>query len=123
MNCFTWSKEDNDWIVPGDQYNKEFKIWQGTIHNCQLYSQTLKEKINKEEIFYKYSGFVKFNGAPREGNPEIPIKYYKDQCREHTIRNGIWDVLSLTDPHNKHKEWDIILNQSIFILDYVKIHV
>ena len=20
MNCFTWSKEDNDWIVPGDQY-------------------------------------------------------------------------------------------------------
>ena len=21
MNCFTWSKEDNDWIVLGDQYN------------------------------------------------------------------------------------------------------
>ena len=20
MNCFTWSKEDNDWIVSGDQY-------------------------------------------------------------------------------------------------------
>ena len=27
MNCFTWSKEDNDWIVSGDQYNKEFKNW------------------------------------------------------------------------------------------------
>ena len=25
MNCFAWSKEDNDWIVSGDQYNKEFK--------------------------------------------------------------------------------------------------
>ena len=25
MNCFTWSKKDNYWIVPGDQYNKEFK--------------------------------------------------------------------------------------------------
>ena len=22
MNCFTWSKEDNDWIVSGDQYNE-----------------------------------------------------------------------------------------------------
>ena len=22
MNCFTWSKEDNDWILPGDQYNE-----------------------------------------------------------------------------------------------------
>ena len=24
MNCFTWSKEDNDWIVPGDHYKEEF---------------------------------------------------------------------------------------------------
>ena len=27
MNCFTWSKEDNYWIFPGDQYNVEFKNW------------------------------------------------------------------------------------------------
>ena len=24
MNCFTWYKENNDWIVPGDQYNEDF---------------------------------------------------------------------------------------------------
>ena len=22
MNCFTWSKENDDWIVPEDQYNE-----------------------------------------------------------------------------------------------------
>ena len=22
MNYFTWSKQNNDWIVPGDQYNE-----------------------------------------------------------------------------------------------------
>ena len=22
MNCFTWSKDNNDWIFPGDQYNE-----------------------------------------------------------------------------------------------------
>ena len=22
INCFTWSKEDNDWIVSGHQYNE-----------------------------------------------------------------------------------------------------
>ena len=22
MNCFTWSKDNNDWIVPEDQYNE-----------------------------------------------------------------------------------------------------
>ena len=22
MNCFTWSKEDTDWTVPGYQYNE-----------------------------------------------------------------------------------------------------
>ena len=25
MNGFTWSRKDNDWVVPGDQYNKKFK--------------------------------------------------------------------------------------------------
>ena len=44
MNCFTWSKEDNDWIVSGDQYNEEYKNWKGPIHNGQFCSQTLKEK-------------------------------------------------------------------------------
>ena len=27
MNWLTWSKENNDWIVPGNQYNEEFKNW------------------------------------------------------------------------------------------------
>ena len=25
LNCFTWYKEENDWILPGDQYNEELK--------------------------------------------------------------------------------------------------
>ena len=25
MNCFTWSKEDNDWIFPVDHYNEKFR--------------------------------------------------------------------------------------------------
>ena len=25
MNCITWSKEDNDYIVPERQYDEEFK--------------------------------------------------------------------------------------------------
>ena len=24
-NCFTWSKKENDWIIPGDQYNEYFQ--------------------------------------------------------------------------------------------------
>ena len=49
MNCFTWSKDNNDWIVPEDQYVEEFKDWRGPIHNGQLLSQNLTEKINTEE--------------------------------------------------------------------------
>ena len=48
MNCFTWCKEDNDWIFPGDNYNKEFKNWQGPIHNGQFRLQNLKQKRKKE---------------------------------------------------------------------------
>ena len=65
MNCFTCSKEDNDWIVSGDQYNEEFKNWKGPIHNGQFCSQTLKEKLKTEETCSKYAGSAKFNGIPR----------------------------------------------------------
>ena len=39
------------------------------------------------------------------------------------INNGMWDVFSLPDPHNKEKRWDLLLHQSRFPLDYVKSHV
>ena len=42
INCSNWSKENDDWIVPEDQYNEEFKNWIGSIHNGQFCSQTLK---------------------------------------------------------------------------------
>ena len=38
INFFTWSKDDNDWIVSGDHYNEEFKNWRGPIHNGQFRS-------------------------------------------------------------------------------------
>ena len=51
------------------------------------------------------------------------MKYYKDQCGEHMLRNVMWDVLSLPDPRNKEKKRDLLLHQSSFPLDYVKIYV
>ena len=63
---------------------------------------------------------VGLDGIPREGKTAIPIKSYKDQCREHMIRNGMWDVFSVTEPQNKDKEWDLLLYHSIFYLEYVK---
>ena len=89
MNLFTWSKEENNFIVLGDQYNEEFKNWQGPIHNGQFCLQTLKNKRRTDNICSKSSGCVKFNRIHREGNPEIPFKYYKNQCRDHIIRNGV----------------------------------
>ena len=65
MNGFTWSKEDNYWIVPVHQYDEEFKNWRGPIHNGKFRSQTLKEKLKTEETCYKYAGSTKFNGIPR----------------------------------------------------------
>ena len=123
MNSFTWSTEENDWIFLGNQYNEEFNNQKGHINNVQFYQQNLKWMRKTEETCSKYAGPVKFNGIPREGNQEIPIKYCKDQCREHMTNNGMWDVLSLPDPCNKEKRWDIILHQYRFPLDYVKIQV
>ena len=35
----------------------------------------------------------------------------------------MWDILSLPDPHNKEKKWDILLHQSRFTLKNMKHHV
>ena len=32
----------------------------------------------------------------------------------------MWDVFFLKDPFNEYNNWDILLIQSIFTLDYVK---
>ena len=123
MNSFTWSTEENDWIFLGGQYNEDFNNWKGPINNGQFCHQNIKEMRKTEDTCSKYTGSVKFNGIPREGKPAIPIKSYKDQCREHIIRNGMWDVFSIKDPQNKEKEWDLLQHQYIFPLECVKRHV
>ena len=96
MKSFTWSTNENDCIILGDQYNEESNNWRGPINNGQSRQQNLKEMRKIEETCSKYAGFVKFNGIPRERNPAIPIKSYMDQYSEHMIRNGMWDVFSIT---------------------------
>ena len=123
MNSFTWSKEENDWIFLQNQYNEDFNNWKGPIKNGQFRQKNIKEMRKTEETFSQYVGPVKFNEIPLEGNPAIPIKSYKDQCREHMIRNGMCNVFYITDSQNKEKEWDLLLHHSKFPLEYVKRHV
>ena len=73
MNSFTWYTYDNDWIIPGDQYNEEFNNWQGPINNGQFRQQNIKEIRKTEEICSKYAGSANFYGIPREGKPEIVL--------------------------------------------------
>ena len=49
INGFTWSKNDNDWIILGDQYNEELNNWQGPINNGQSRQKNIKEMIKTEE--------------------------------------------------------------------------
>ena len=120
MNSFTWSTEENDWIFLGGQYNEDFNNWRGPINNGQFRQQNIKEMRKTEETCSKYVGPVKFNGIPKEGKPEISIRSYKDQCREHMIRNGMWNIFYNAEPQNKEKEWDLLLHHSKFPLEYVK---
>ena len=97
MNSFTWSTEENDWIFLGNQQNENFNIWKGPINNGQFCQQNIKEMRKTEEMCSNYAGPVKFNWILREGKPAISIKSYKDQCREHMIINGMWNVFYITD--------------------------
>ena len=48
MNSFSWSTEDNYWIVLGGQYNEDFNKWKGPINNCQFCQKNLKD-VRKTE--------------------------------------------------------------------------
>ena len=50
LNSSTCSKEENDWIVLGDQNNEDLNKWQGHIHNGQFRTQKPKKKIGTERI-------------------------------------------------------------------------
>ena len=65
MNCFTWSKENNNWIVPGYQYNEELNNCRGPVQNGQFLSQALNEKRKTEDTCSKYAGSAKFNVVNR----------------------------------------------------------
>ena len=112
MNSSTWSTDENDWIFLGDQYNEYFNNWKGSINNGQFLQKNIKEMRKTEETFFKYVCPIKFNGIPRKVKPAIPIKSYKDQCGEHMIRNGMWNVFYVAEPQNKEKEWDLLLHLS-----------
>ena len=99
MSCFTWSRKDNEWVVLGDQYNKKFKNWQGTMHHGKFHANYLKKEIRTYMICSKFSGSIRFNGIPREGNLTVPIQSNKDQCRDQMIkknkkRHGIYFSIS-----------------------------
>ena len=103
MNIFTWYKQDNYWIVQGDKYNEELKNCQGPIHNGQFLPRTLKNKRRTDRTCSKFSGSVRFNGIQRGGNLIIFIRYYKYQCHEHMIRNGMWYIFPYQTPAIKKK--------------------
>ena len=73
MNFFTWSREDNDLIVPENQFNRDLKNWWGPLQSGKSHAQNLNNKGNIEDKLSKYAVYVKFNGIPREVNTETPI--------------------------------------------------
>ena len=42
MNYFTWSKEEHDFIILGDQYNEDFNNWRRPINNGQFLQNNIK---------------------------------------------------------------------------------
>ena len=71
VNSFTWSTDENYWIVLGYMYNEGFNNWKGPINNGQFCQQNIKEMRKTEETCSKYAGPVKFNGISREGKSAI----------------------------------------------------
>ena len=74
MNFLTHPNKDIDWIIPGDQYNNQFKTCQGPLQNGQFSAKAFKEKRKIESTFSKHADSVKFNIIHRKVNMVIPIK-------------------------------------------------
>ena len=49
MNCFSWSIEENNWTLLGDQYNEDFNNWKGPINNGRFRQKNIKEMRKTEK--------------------------------------------------------------------------
>ena len=62
------------------------------------------ENIKREDIFYKYRVYYKFNNINGNIKIEILIGPYKDQYHENMIRNRMCDILFLRECFNQEKK-------------------
>ena len=120
--CYTWSISESKWMIPISQLNTSYTRMKGPVHPGQYRPKGVKEERKTKEACTTFSG-IRFSGVPKEGKGSIPIRTYKDQCRSHMIRHGMWDVFNFSDPKNPSMHCDLFKKHSRFSLAYVKAEV
>ena len=85
---YTWDQDNEKWIFPTELFDRSQPKIKGPNHPGQFRPLGFKDSRKTQELCITYSG-TKFNGLPtsKDNKANIPLKNYKDECRQHMIKH------------------------------------
>ena len=120
-NCWSWDQTAQKWLIAQDTFQTTWQNMKGPVHAGQFHPTSVKEQLKTKEACVKFEGTRMSN--PEEKGNTTSLKTYKDQCRAHMIKHGLWDVFYIPDPKNSAVKWDLFRHLGKFPLTYVVTYV
>ena len=120
---YTWDQDNEKWIFPTALFDRSWPKIKGPNHPGQFRPLGFKDSCKTQELCITYSG-TKFNGLPtsKDSKANIPLKNYKDECRQHMIKQGMWDVFNIPATAGS-KSWDLFKDHGRLPFEHVKNHI
>ena len=112
--------DNTTWII--DEVNKEWVHNKGALHSNQYRTTSFKGKTTARFNCTTFSGTATMSNKEDKG-ATTPLNTYNDNCWHHTILHGMWYVLSILEPFDTTKTWDLFHHTARFTLWTVVSHV
>ena len=124
VNCYQWfvTAGTGEWEIEPDMYHSGWTNQKGPVHVGQYRPRGVKKETKTEDICTEYNGPKQLDFF-QEGKKSMAIKTYKDFCRTHMIKSGMWDVFHWEDPLNATIKHDLFLSHSWFPLSHIKSNI
>ena len=118
---YTWDQDNEKWIFPTELFDKSQPKIKGPNHPGQFRPLGFKDSCKTQELCIPYSG-SKLNGLPtsKDIKANILLKNYKDACRQHMIKQGMWDFL-ISQPQQDQYHGNCLKIMADFLLNMLKI--
>ena len=119
-NVWSYSMDKKTLVI--DKVNTEWGHNKGAFHATQYHPTSVKGQTTARANCTTFSGTYTLSNPEDKGSTKI-LNIYKEICWRHMIIHGMWDVLSILDPFDTTKFWDLFHHTACFTLLTIVSHM